>query len=75
MPNTAASCCNSSSGSAALPLRAKACSWMVASAPVSAPSAMNPATLSLAFMRASPAASINFHASIKPGTFQSVNRG
>ena len=47
MPKTAASCCNSSSGSCATELRAVACNCIVVSAPAMAPTAIQPPTLSL----------------------------
>src|SRR5688500_12970054 len=50
MPKTWASCCSSSSGSWAVELRAMACSCIVANAPATVPSAIQPATLSLAPM-------------------------
>jgi hypothetical protein len=45
MPNTAASCCSSSSGSGASVPRATVCSDTVVSAPASAPTAIHPAIL------------------------------
>ena len=46
MPNTAASCCISSSGKGVIELRATACSCMVVSAPATAPATSRPTTFS-----------------------------
>ena len=53
-PNTAASCCISSSGSGDRLLRALAWSCIVVRAPATAPSATQPATFNLELMKASP---------------------
>src|SRR5690348_4341958 len=47
MPNTAASCCSSSSGSGASEPRATVCNDTVVSAPATAPTVIQPAILSL----------------------------